>query len=234
MVLASSRRSQPKASYLAFSKKAKSLDVHKIDPNTYRRRGVAGGERGVNTTLIVSADAVGHLVLSFKRKRMIAESGEGAPPACLPEILDTVLDGHTTHSKNLEAFNLAREHGVILHATHRLQPLDVAVFRPMEVCYIQAVERWLLECPGLAVTPHQVAKLLWEAYEKAATVGINPENSHSNKHVSFEEVNCLSGPGRSVDKREEPGHVQQHAAVGSMNTSFEELMRLLKMLNKQQ
>lgn len=87
-----------------------------------------------------------------------------------------VLDGHTTHSKNLEAINLAREHGIILlqlpgHTTHRLQPLDVAIFKPMEVYYNQAVERWMREHPGLAVTQHQVAKLLGEAYGKAATIG---------------------------------------------------------------
>ena len=48
-----------------------------------------------------------------------------------------VLDGHTTHSKNLQAILLVRQSGVILlhlpsHTTHRLQPLDVAVFKPLE------------------------------------------------------------------------------------------------------
>nr|CAH7731311.1 unnamed protein product [Callosobruchus chinensis] len=169
---------------------------------------VASRERGVNTTFIVSANAAGHFaapMIIFKRKRMMAELGVGAPPGCLVQISDTgyintelfvvwlrefievvrptpenkvilVLDGHTTHSKNLEAINLAREHGVILlqlpgHTTNRLQPLDVAIFKPMEVYYYQAVERWMREYPGLAVTQHQVAKLLGEAFGKAAPVG---------------------------------------------------------------
>nr|CAH7758059.1 unnamed protein product [Callosobruchus chinensis] len=159
-------------------------------------------------TFIVSANAAGHFaapMIIFKRKRMMAELGVGAPPGCLVQISDTgyintelfvvwlrkfievvrptpenkvilVLDGHTTHSKNLEAINLAREHGVILlqlpgHTTNRLQPLDVAIFKPMEVYYDQAVERWMREYPGLAVTQHQVAKLFGEAFGKAATVG---------------------------------------------------------------
>ncbi|KAK9686919.1 DDE superfamily endonuclease [Popillia japonica] len=41
-----------------------------------------------------------------------------------------LLDGHTTHSKNLDAILIARENGIILlqlpgHTTHRLQPLDL-------------------------------------------------------------------------------------------------------------
>lgn len=169
---------------------------------------VASGERGVNTTLVVCTSASGHYVapmLIFKRKRMMAELAEGAPPGCLVEVSDTgyinselfviwlqrfieavkpskekkiilVLDGHTTHSKNLEAINLARDNGVILlqlpgHTTHRLQSLDVAIFKPLEVYYNQAVEKWMREHPGLAVTQYQVAKLLGEPYGKAATTG---------------------------------------------------------------
>ena len=45
-----------------------------------------------------------------------------------------ILDGHATHTKNLEGIDLARENGVTLlvlppHCSHRLQPLDVA-FKP--------------------------------------------------------------------------------------------------------
>ena len=48
-----------------------------------------------------------------------------------------LLDGHTTHSMNLKAINLARENGIILlqlpaHTTHRLQPLDVGIFGPLQ------------------------------------------------------------------------------------------------------
>ncbi|KAB0803737.1 hypothetical protein PPYR_00707 [Photinus pyralis] len=86
-----------------------------------------------------------------------------------------VLDGHTTHSKNLKAVQLARQHGVIMlqlpgHTTHRLQPLDVAVFKPLEGYYNQAVEKWMREHAGLGVTQFQVAQILGEAYPRAATI----------------------------------------------------------------
>nr|CAH7743446.1 unnamed protein product [Callosobruchus chinensis] len=129
---------------------------------------IASGERGVNTTMVVSCSAAGRFVapmLIFKRKRANPDLAVGAPPDCLVEISDTgyinktiflrwlqtfieavkpsvdnkvllVLDGHTTHSKNIEAIELARNNGVIMlqlpgHTTNRLQPLDVAVFRPL-------------------------------------------------------------------------------------------------------
>nr|CAH7743445.1 unnamed protein product [Callosobruchus chinensis] len=127
---------------------------------------IASGERGVNTTMVVSCSAAGRFVapmLIFKRKRANPDLAVGAPPDCLVEISDTgyinktiflrwlqtfieavkpsvdnkvllVLDGHTTHSKNIEAIELARNNGVIMlqlpgHTTNRLQPLDEAYAR---------------------------------------------------------------------------------------------------------
>nr|CAI5850713.1 unnamed protein product [Callosobruchus analis] len=84
-------------------------------------------------------------------------------------------NGHTTHSKNIEAIELARNNGVIMlqlpgHTTNRLQPLDVAVFRPLELYYTEANEKWLRSHPGLTVSQYQVAQLLGEAYARAAVI----------------------------------------------------------------
>lgn len=40
-----------------------------------------------------------------------------------------ILDGHSTHIKNINAINIAREYGIVMlslpaHTTHKLQPLD--------------------------------------------------------------------------------------------------------------
>lgn len=48
-----------------------------------------------------------------------------------------ILDGHTSHSLNLKAITLARENYITLlqlpaHTTHRLQPLDVGIFGPLQ------------------------------------------------------------------------------------------------------
>ncbi|KAJ8938674.1 hypothetical protein NQ314_011375 [Rhamnusium bicolor] len=110
------------------------------------------------------------------------------------------LDGHTTHCKNLEALLLARESGVILmqlpgHTTHRLQPLNKSFFKPMEVYYTQASEKWLRSNAGRVVTQYQVAELLNEAYGRAATIqtaanglkvsGVWPVNRHVFKDSDF-------------------------------------------------
>lgn len=143
-------------------------------------------------------------MIIFKRKRANPDLRVGAPPDCLVEISDTgyinkelfvtwlksfidavkptrtnkvlvVLDGHSTHSKNLEAIELARNNGVIMlqlpgHTTHRLQPLDVAVFKPLELYYTEGNEKWLRTNPGLTVSQYQVAQLIGEAYTRAAVL----------------------------------------------------------------
>lgn len=142
-------------------------------------------------------------MIIFKRLRMHPSLKIGASPGAIVEISETgyintelfikwlqhfiayvkpsaeekvllVLDGHTTHSKNLEAITLAKAHGVILlqlpgHTTHRLQPLDVAVFKPLQTYYDEAVSKWLrtYEPP---VTQFEVSSLLSEAYSRAATL----------------------------------------------------------------
>lgn len=142
-------------------------------------------------------------MIIFKRLRMHPSLKVGAPPGSIVEISETgyintelfikwlehfiayvkpsveekvllVLDGHTTHSKNLEAIQLARSNGVLLlqlpgHTTHRLQPLDVSIFKPFQTYYDEAICKWLRthEPP---ITQFEVAALLSEAYSRAATL----------------------------------------------------------------
>ena len=78
-----------------------------------------------------------------------------------------ILDGHTTHTRNIEAITLAQASGVIMlslpaHTTHKLQPLDVSIFRPLMVYYDQALSTWLRSNPGQVVTGFQVSSLLGE------------------------------------------------------------------------
>jgi hypothetical protein len=114
-------------------------------------------------------------LLMFKRLRFKFELSTGAPPgtqfACtengwitsdvfvqwLKHFIQTtkpsketnvllLLDGHTTHTKNFQAINLARENGVILlslpaHTTHRLQPLDVGFLKPLSVFFQSGVRQ---------------------------------------------------------------------------------------------
>jgi len=47
-----------------------------------------------------------------------------------------ILDGHATHTRNLEVIDMARAHGVTMlclppHCSHKMQPLDVGFMKPL-------------------------------------------------------------------------------------------------------
>lgn len=140
----------------------------------------------------------------FPRKRMKVELMDGAPPGSWADCNDSgwmqgnlfvewfkkfitwsrasqenkvllLLDGHFTHTKNLELVELARENGVVLlcfppHCTHRLQPLDVSFMKPLSVYYADEVKNWLHTNPGRVVSHYQVAGLFGKAFIRAATM----------------------------------------------------------------
>nr|CAI5859600.1 unnamed protein product [Callosobruchus analis] len=86
-----------------------------------------------------------------------------------------VLDGHYSHTRNLELLEVARENGVHIvslppHCTHKMQPLDKALMSPLKTYYAQAIETWLRQHSGRVITHYQVGKLFGEAYNQAATV----------------------------------------------------------------
>ncbi|KAL8585211.1 hypothetical protein ACOMHN_013226 [Nucella lapillus] len=104
-----------------------------------------------------------------------------------------LLDGHTSHSKNLEAIKLARENGVIMmsfpaHTTHRLQPLDVTFFKSLKNWYNIEIENYLRSSQAKAVGVHLVSSLVCKSFVKAATMetavngfrktGLWPPNRH--------------------------------------------------------
>lgn len=143
-------------------------------------------------------------LLIFPRVRMKAELLDGAPPGTIavchpsgwiqseifvewlnhfivsmkPTTDDPVLlllDGHSTHTKNLPLIEKARQSGVIIlsfppHCTHRLQPLDVSFMGPLSTFYAQAVNIWLRNNPGRVVTQFQLSQLFGTAYCKAACI----------------------------------------------------------------
>lgn len=175
-------------------------------------------------------------LIIFKRMRMCNELKVGAPPGSLVDVsesgwinselfvkwlrhfIDSVkpnkekqvlllLDGHSTHSKNLEAMEIARDAGIIMlqlpgHTTHRLQPLDRSFFKPFKGYFTQAVEKWLRTNPGLKVTQYQISQLVTEAYGKAATIensshgfkcsGVWPVDSSIFKEIDFLPAECLN------------------------------------------
>lgn len=86
-----------------------------------------------------------------------------------------LLDGHSTHTQNLDVINEARSNGVIIlcfppHTTHRLQVADVAYMKPLSTYYDQQITAWLRSHPGMVVTVRQVAEIFGKAFIQASTM----------------------------------------------------------------
>ncbi|KAK2579080.1 hypothetical protein KPH14_010929 [Odynerus spinipes] len=63
-----------------------------------------------------------------------------------------ILDGHSRHTKNLDAINLARDYGIVMlslpsHTIHKLQPLDRSFFKPLKQNLNSACTSWLRNHP---------------------------------------------------------------------------------------
>lgn len=102
-----------------------------------------------------------------------------------------LMDNHCTHV-NLSVVEFAKNHLIILifppHCSHRLQPLDVAVYGPYKSRYKIAMNEWMLSNPGVTVTIYNVGQFVKEAFFKTFTphnltqgfikTGIHPLNSN--------------------------------------------------------
>ena len=120
------------------------------------------------------------------------------PTAGDPVLL--ILDGHSTHTKSIALIELARTNHVSIiclppHTTHRLQPLDVSLMKPLNSYTDQAITKWLRNHPGRALTQFQLGAIFGQAYTKAATMntaingfrrtGIYPTDRHVFEDSDF-------------------------------------------------
>jgi hypothetical protein len=83
------------------------------------------------------------------------------------------LDNHDSHI-SLESLDFCKRSGVVLltfppHCSHRLQPLDVAVYGPFKQFYSQSANAWMNNNPGRPMVIHDVAEVVGMAYPLAFT-----------------------------------------------------------------
>ncbi|KAJ8945485.1 hypothetical protein NQ314_009238 [Rhamnusium bicolor] len=95
-----------------------------------------------------------------------------------------ICDNHESHL-SIDALDIAKENGVTIltlypHTSHKLQPLDVAVFGPYQNHYNRAVNNWMFKNPGQTVTIYEIASFVHEAMNKAMT----PENIRAGFRAS--------------------------------------------------
>ncbi|KAK2710071.1 hypothetical protein QYM36_013670 [Artemia franciscana] len=85
-----------------------------------------------------------------------------------------ILDGHSTHTKNLEVKDYARDNGASLpflppHCSHKLQALDVSFMKPLSPHYGDELRKWLRCNPGKVLTVFQISTLFGPAFIQSAS-----------------------------------------------------------------
>lgn len=111
-----------------------------------------------------------------------------------------LLDGHSTHTKNIDAIRLAREYGIILlslpaHTSHRLQPLDKSFFKSLKHHFNAVSATWMRSHPGNVIKQTDISELLGVAYPRAACMstalhgfeacGLWPADRHKIKEEEY-------------------------------------------------
>lgn len=81
-----------------------------------------------------------------------------------------ILDGHYSHTRNIDLLNLASENGVTIislppHSSHKMQPLDRTFMGPLKTYYSEEIRKFVRE-NGRKVTHFDIAELFSKAYLK--------------------------------------------------------------------
>ncbi|XP_012555352.1 uncharacterized protein LOC105843920 [Hydra vulgaris] len=124
-----------------------------------------------------------------------------------------ILDGHKLHTKNLDLLNYASINGLHIlslppHTSHKLQPLDRSLFKPLKSAYNLVCTTWMRKHPGRRITVDKLSGLFCQAYVKAATVenaisgfrvtGINPFNRGILPESDYFENPCLKDSNTNI------------------------------------
>ncbi|GBP55030.1 Tigger transposable element-derived protein 1 [Eumeta japonica] len=87
-----------------------------------------------------------------------------------------ILDGHYSHTRNLDLLELARENHVAIitlppHTTHKMQPLDKTFMGALKCYYSEEIRKFILHSDKV-VKPYDIAELFGKAYLRCCTAEI--------------------------------------------------------------
>ncbi|KAF2883880.1 hypothetical protein ILUMI_22265 [Ignelater luminosus] len=102
-----------------------------------------------------------------------------------------LLDGHVRHTQNIEVINVIRPNEVIIlcfppHCTHRLQPVEIAVMRPLSTYYDHAATNWLRSHLDRFICVSN-KRDIWTSIPQQLIHSRNSESSHGSElHIEPE------------------------------------------------
>lgn len=132
-----------------------------------------------------------------------------------------ILDGHYSHTRNVDVIILARENHVSIvslppHSTHKMQPLDKTFMGPLKIYYSEEIRNWI-RVNQRAVSVFEISELLGKAFIKSQTAeiaingfrvtGIWPYNRHIFSKCDFiaEEFDAVKRCTDSLKDSPQPG-----------------------------
>ncbi|KAJ4443714.1 hypothetical protein ANN_05389 [Periplaneta americana] len=147
---------------------------------------ISSCERGQTVTGVYAMGASGFFVppmLIYAKKKMMESLTFGAPPNTIFRCQDKgwmdsdTFYGHSSHTQSLKAIEICRQYGVIMlslpsHCTHRLQPLDVSFFKPLNTFMSAAISTKMRELPGQRLNVQHIASLVGVTFPRAANMQI--------------------------------------------------------------
>lgn len=110
-----------------------------------------------------------------------------------------LMDNHESHI-TLKSLDYAKDNGIVLltlppHCSHKLQPLDIAVFSSFKNACDRAANDWMIEHPGQVITIYEIGGIVGKAFPIAFTAqnimsgfkksGIQPFNRNVFTDVDF-------------------------------------------------
>ena len=145
-----------------------------------------------------------------------------------------VLDGHASHTRNMEIIELVRKNYVTIvclppHTTHKLQPLDKTFMGSLKTHYSEVIRIWMRH-NNHRLGPYDIAGLFNQAYVqyKTASIAINgflKTGIYPCNMGVFTEVDYIAAEHQEVeqssttDRRVASIIEEDHAQAGCISSS---------------
>lgn len=155
-----------------------------------------------------------------------------------------VLDSHASHTKNIEVSILAVEKNVVLaclppHCTHRLQPLDVNIMKPLSDAYSAIINHEMRA--GERLVEEDIACIVSRAFESSATkkniqsglpaTGICPSKRHIFHSTDFAPAELSNQPRSGSEEEDVVEHLIRSMNAILLENQFELIAALPQMRN---